>query len=205
MIFSIEQMHQVLHEFHLILAEQDPSQNLDLRPEAASKCQAVMVLSSPYVFEKGVRREETPEDRARVRQAILILKTLAAYGNPRPMLILNGEPLQLHAMKKFALELCKSIGFTPAKMVELNCGDTGQGNTMTQFQAFSQSPYGAIKNAIVITSGWQVPRVRRTAKKWSPGTVFQTLGVPFRSFGYDYWRIIEEITKIPTYSQQDNL
>ena len=181
--------------------------------------EGVVALSAPHeVKENGEVIEKTPENIARVKHAIDIVKQIASNKlgttiekltpsdiiNNGPPLILNGETEQLSSMKQVAVE----ENFPMEHIQLMNCGDRGIANTKTQFEIMdSDNRFSNTKHLTLVTSSYHVPRVARTAdKNLDTEKEFEVIGTPFEDFEYNIFRKTKgEIKRILTYSEKKDI
>lgn len=177
----------------------------------------VMVLSAPpsLEFRDDERsREGNPENAARIALGHEMLLEIAGKKlgktvqelTPKdllrqeiPPLILNGETEQLPTMRAMAFEM----GVPAEKLILVDCGRRGVGNTTTQFQRTAGDPVLAdCRHLTIVTSDYHEPRAARTAKKFLPEAMdFDVIGVPRKEFGeYDIYRKVRgEVKRITAY------
>lgn len=184
----------------------------------------VMVLSAPPSLEfKGdtkemiAKREKNPENMARIKFGIEIIKQIVSQKLLKPIseltpneirsgppLILNGEKEQIEPMKEVAL----AEGFPEDRIILINCGDRGIGNTKMQFLETAKDPIlGKSKHLMLITSSYHTPRLARTAAANLPENMnLEIAGVPFKEFSYDIYRKVRgEVKRIVAYSAKGDI
>lgn len=154
--------------------------------------EAIVVLSGPPVKDSmgEIITERSPENFARVVFGVQIANEVVStrLGVPldqitsedvlghAPLLVLNGETEQLPSM----MELATENGFPAERILSLDCGPRGVGNTKTQFEVMNQeSQLSDLQEITVITSAYHVPRTERTANaNLKNGVHFKVIPVP---------------------------
>lgn len=198
--------HTLIGEFRTVL------QHPELR--APTNTQAVVILSAPFVrMPDGNLQENSPENEARIKFGIELLRQIAADRTHKPdeesdfkdapPLVLNGETDQLPIMERIALQ-----AGIPREMIELvdNIQD-GVGNTKTQFTAMEQDPrFAHLQHAVFVTSLYHVPRVERTAEENLPGnTDYEVIPVPIDKYPFNIFMIRGEIRRIWRYAASGDI
>lgn len=173
----------------------------------ANDVDALVVLSAPPLKTKTAYIEETQENVGRIRGGVELLEALRqSSGAPsnslelRP-LILSGETEQLPMMQQVAIRL----GYPPWQTWLVNCGDRGIGNTLTQFMTLRDVPrLNQIRRLAVVTTGYHVPRVRRTAKAVLPTEwTIDVIGIPYTLYPFDIPNfVLGEMQRIIAYAQK---
>lgn len=173
----------------------------------AKDIEALVVLSAPSLKIETVYIEETPENTSRIRDGIELLKMLReSSGAPsnslglRP-LILNGETEQLPMMQQVAIR----HEYPPWQTWTVNCGDRGIGNTLTQFTAMRDDVrLQKVKRLAVVTTGYHVPRVRRTAKAVLPKEcTVDVIGLPYPEYPFNVSSLVMgEMQRIIAYAEK---
>lgn len=161
--------------------------------------EGVIVLSAPPSLNKEDERgrEANPENVARVTKGV----ELARHFNTK--LFLNGETEQLPWMRTIAQELY----LEPERIVTIDCGARGVGNTKTQFEVMAKDDqFKALSYLTLVTSLYHVPRVSRTAKKWMPWITWQIYGLTLQEFPFDVpTQVGGEIRRIIDYTQKGDI
>ena len=162
---------------------------------------AVMVLAvRPEPDRHGhIPRHDTPENRARIGFGV---KVANAMPNA-PLLILNGEDEQFPMMVDVAVEL----GARRNQIITVACGAIGTANTKTQFEVLHAAPWlEQIRHLTIVTTGYHVPRVRRTAKAQLPAGLRATvLAVPYDDYPFSVFKVRGEIQRIMQYAAKGDI
>jgi hypothetical protein len=161
--------------------------------------EGVIVLSAPPSLNKEDEREReaNPENVARVTKGVEIARRSGAK------LFLNGETEQLPWMQKIAQELY----LEPERIVTIDCGARGVGNTKTQFEVMAQdNQFRSLNYLVLVTSLYHVPRVSRTGKKWMPWVNWWVCGLTLQEFPFDVPMMVGgEIRRIIEYTQKGDI
>jgi hypothetical protein len=160
-----------------------------------------------------VDRHDTLENRARIGfgvdvvNRIMLARAEQHYpdnlNRPGPMLILNGEDEQFPMM----VEVARELGASPGQIVAVRCGPLGMANTKVQFEVLHAEPWlKQIRHLTVVTTGYHVPRVRRTAVAQLPESVRSTvLAVPYKDFPFSVFKIRGELQRIIRYAARGDI
>jgi hypothetical protein len=142
---------------------------------------------------------KNPEHASRLTLGIKTYREVAGKSQQPPIFVINAETEQLPPMKEHARELGME-----GEIALLDCGPAGVANSKTQIDALaSDSRTKHLRNIVLITSDYHVPRVARTASKGLPETMnFLVLGAR----GHDsFARIYGEIMRIVRYSEKGDI
>lgn len=199
--------HNLIKEFRTRLAEVD---RLNINTDA------VVVLSAPQgKDEQGCVFEDTPENIARINYGVAVTKeiTSAKIGKKvdeltpddirdfSPLLVLNGETIQLPMMQQEAIK----SGFPEDKVHLVNSGDRGTSNTKTQFEVLRQNEKLRGKFLSIVTTGYHLPRVDRTAAKQLPNQKFEIIAMPYESYPFPVFIVRREIKRIQHYVNKGDI
>lgn len=178
----------------------------------------VVALSAPPEKREDGFLEKTEENIARIDFAIQAVKqvtaerlgkdmseiTLEDMITDGPPLIINGETEQLPMMR----EVAREHGFPEERILELDCGPRGIGNTKTQFTVLDADPrFAENKHWTFVSTGYHVPRVARTAAtNIATERNFDVIGVPLDQHPYDVYRKVRgEVKRIVAYSAKGDI
>lgn len=176
----------------------------------------VVVLSAPPTITLQGTIEDNVENTARVLYGVALVEEITAKRllvpvemlnadhlfQAKVMLTLNGETEQLYALRCIAYK----EGSFPKELVELiNSGDRDESNTMTQFQAMDRDLRYLGCPMVVVTSGYHVPRVRRTARLWLRNPRLVIAGVPYSRYPYGTEEEEKEVEKILRYAKRGDI
>jgi hypothetical protein len=139
------------------------------------------------------------ENTSRIKYAAKILNSLD-YQVP---VVYNGGEEE-HSI---APEIMKK--YIPEHLVFFQeCGKLGTANTKTQFDKINSDPMTKdLKNMVIVTSTYHIPRTKRTAGKLlPPGVNFTVLGDPEDWKIYNpLLKVLDEIKKIIKYSSKGDI
>lgn len=162
----------------------------------------MVVLSGPPVQDRAGRvlREDSTENTARIRYGIAVLRTLYPQTIP---LVLNGLTEQLAMMAGAAREL----GAPAERLILIDCGPRGVGNTKTQLTALRADPrFATARHLTFVTSGQHLLRVARTAERQLPeATAYTVLPVPYADYPFNVFRIRAELHRILAYAEKGDV
>lgn len=204
-----EEIHRLFSEFR--------DQFMESGYAVPEEADAVVVLSAPPEKHGGEFIEKTDENIARVGFAIEVLKKLIAeklktteeireedLKNCDIPLILNGETEQLPMMVECAVD----FGFPESKLITVDCGKRGVGNTKTQFTTLNHDPKTVQrKHYVFVTTSYHVPRVARTAlANLELQQQFDVIGVPLQRYPINIYRKVRgEVRRILTYAEKGDI
>lgn len=147
-----------------------------------------------FVILTGDRPPMQGENVSRIKYAVNLLRK---FRKDIPV-IFSG----ITEEKETAINLMISLGI-PKKLCHFqDCGKFGVVNTKTQFETLISDPLTKdLKNLVIVTSTYHVPRVKRTAGKFIPTqTQFVVVGDPEDWKTYNSFLVImDEIEKIIKY------
>lgn len=191
----------LIKEFRTRLAEiDDPNINTD----------AIVILSAPPGKDEwGETVEDTPENIARIKHGVEVVKTITSAKVDKaldtltpddiqkyaPPLVLDGETPQLPMM----LEETKKLDWPENKIILVNSGERGESNTKTQFEALRQDERFKDKFLTIVTTGYHLPRVDRTAAQQLPNQEFEVIAMPYEKHPFSIFIIRGEIGRVQRY------
>lgn len=182
------------------------------------KVDAVVVLSAPPSKGAGGELiEESPENVARIKYGILIIRQIMARDRGikpeevtsemlkgAPQLILNGFSNQIKMMQAVS----QRFGYPEDGLLLADAGSKAVANTRTQFEVMRNNPRLSGKTHLVlITTSYHVLRASKTASKnLGEGYEVTTLGVPLSDFPVNVFTMVRgEVGRIERYSLKGDI
>ena len=159
---------------------------------AKEGAEAVVILGT-----NGNSEEETV---SRIRHGIRVFQQLQS----RPLIIFSGVTEE----RNHVLNLLQKYGAPSNQIYFQNCGDRVSANTKTQFEVMSSDPLTRdLRELVIITSSYHVPRTERTAGKFlHPKTIFSVSSDPEDYLIFNtFLKILGEIERIKAYSQKGDI
>ncbi|MFH0804170.1 MAG: ElyC/SanA/YdcF family protein [Candidatus Zambryskibacteria bacterium] len=144
--------------------------------------------------------EPREENESRIRCGLNVLNTL---GHPVPV-IYSGETEERAEM----LALMEQLGVPKSLSHFQDCGKRGVANTKTQFGALiSNPPTMDMRDLVIVTSTYHIPRTKRTAGKFfPPQTRFVVVSDPEDwNICNSFLMIMGEIGRIVKYSAKGDI
>ncbi len=177
----------------------------------------VVVLSAPHtILPMNKVLEANDENQARVVHAMSVIEAAVSVNLVCKVtdvtheqmlaqgvrLCLNGETEQLPAL----VEMACWAG-CPAELIDLvDSGLRGESHTKNQFEKMRDDRRYADGNLVIVTSGYHVPRVRRTAKNLlGKSSYWEVAGVPFDYYPWTTATEDDEVKRILAYVEKGDI